>query len=263
MSFGRGLAQPTALEGPCTAWTLGDLCCPCEATATAQEIQDAITNAIADVFTWTCRRFTNCCRLETRPCPPRCACYCGHCEDCGIYQRIDLWDAFCVDRITAVNAVTVEGATVPATDYRLEPDRGTRRPRYLVLNADLPNAARPYCWPPQDLRAPNGDPNTWSITVDTGATPPPDLLRATADLACEYLKLCKDPDSCNLHDGIRTLQRRGVTMEFDQLVDGNSGVPSLDRAMLKYSCQSYDFEGAWNPNAEWSYHPVIRSAVCS
>lgn len=180
-----------------------------------------------------------------------------------MYQSIDLWDAFCVDNISQVVEVRVEGAVVPATDWRVDPDRGTRRPRHLVIQAQLPNTDREFCWPPQDLRAPNGDPDTWSVVVDTGIAPPPDLLRATADLACEYLKLCRDPDSCNLHDGIRTLQRRGVTLEFDPLVDGNSGVPSLDRAMLKYGCQSYDFEGAWDPNPVWEFTPVQRNFACS
>lgn len=258
------MPQPTAWDGPCTPWTLPDLCCDCAADATQQEIDDATAQAISDVFVATCKRFSGCCRVEVRPCAPACYCYCGYCEPCGQYVTMDLWEALCTDRVNQVVDVLVDGVSAPSSMWRLDADHWTGEGRTLVLTEPPPNAtSQVLCWPAQDRQLANGQPGTWSVIADIGADPPADVLRATADLACEYIKLCVAPDTCNLNDGVSSLTRRGTTINFADLQDGNTGVRTLDRVLAKYACETVDHTGMWNPCPDWSFIRVSRPSLCS
>lgn len=259
------LPRPSKFEAPCELWDLGALadCCPCAVDADQADIDAAVARAISDIYVSTCRRWPGCCRVEVRPCPPRCSCMCGRCDHCGEYVTADLWDAFCTDRVGQVVAVNVDGVAVPASAWRVDADSNTWRGRWLVLQSSTAwRADARLCWPDQDRQLPNGDPGTWSIVADIGGDPPADVLAAAADLACEYLKACKQPDACNLHDGIQSIVRRGVTINFADLAEGNTGLPSLDRVLLKYGCGPADNTRGVDPCPDWSWIPVARPVDC-
>lgn len=250
---------------PCTPWDLSGFvdCCPCADGASQDDIDDAAANALADMYVSTCMRWPGCCRVEVRPCAPRCACLCGYCEPCGEYVTLDLWEALCTDRVSSVVSVLVDGVAVPASSWRLDLDHRTRLGRYLVLQDASPwRTDGQLCWPEQNRTLPNGAVGTWSVVADIGADPPADVIQAAQDLACEYLKLCKDPDACNLHDGIQSLTRRDTTINFASLEEGNTGVPTLDRVLTKYACRPADNTRGLDPAPEWSFIPIARPTAC-
>lgn len=90
-------------------------------------------------------------------------------------------------------------------------------------------------WPCcQDLRLPDTEDRTWSVTWDYGVDPPPGGARSAAVLGCE-LYAAFHPESgcpCNLPKRVTTISRQGVTMAIlDPLTlfkDGLTGLPSVD-----------------------------------
>lgn len=255
-----GRPRPNDREMPCTPWTLPDPrdCCDCPTTdADAEMIELAIMWAIADVYVSTCRRFTGCCRVEVRPCIACDVCgsidSCG-CDPCGPYVTADLWAGFRTDRINRIEAIYVDGALWGPDGWRLDPDRDTGRGRYLVLQ-DLD--AYPRLWPTQRPTLPNRQVGTWSIVADIGWDPPPDVLKAASDLACEYLKQCKDPEKCSLPSSVTSIVRRGTTVNFGDR-GSSSGVPSLDRVVDKWACSIEDFERAVDVCDDTLWIPVAR-----
>ena len=270
-----GRPKPSERDLPCTPWQIPVLadCCDCvDATTDPQLIVDAQAWAIASVYETTCRRFTGCCRVEVRPCIAchRCgaSAYCD-CDPCGPYITLDLWEAFCTDRINQVVEVQVDGVAwtnptaPPDPEYwRLDPDPNTSRGRYLVLQKSALDAWGRFCWPPQDPSCPNGDPGTWSVIADVGTDPPVTVLKAAADLACEYIKWCKDPDNCNLPDRVTSIVRRGTTVNFGD-IDGSTGVPTLDMALEQWGCQIADFEYGVDVCSTNLYIPVPRAVACT
>lgn len=82
------------------------------------------------------------------------------------------------------------------------------------------------------------------IEATIGKNPPPLVLKAAADLACELLKDCRGEESC-LPDGVTSITRRGVSMNVDnsgpsetvRFDTGFTGVKTLDMAIELYGCK--------------------------
>jgi hypothetical protein len=89
--------------------------------------------------------------------------------------------------------------------------------------------------------APPGTVGTWEIIATIGAAPPKLLRRAAADLACEFVKACLGQDTC-LPDGVRSIVRRGVSMDIEQITfnETGSGIPTVDMVIGRYSCAESD-----------------------
>jgi hypothetical protein len=111
-------------------------------------------------------------------------------------------------------------------------------------------------WPTQTLCVHPGLAGTWEIMAMIGNQPPPLLVQAAADLACELLKAHKGEDNC-LPDGVKTVSRRGLTMDVQETVtfDGEkTGIATVDMAVKTYGPGRGD---AWHAFVEsrtgWSY----------
>lgn len=259
--------QTGCVKKPC-GWEMPASCCKglCEPD---DELLAELWDAAAEyAFHATCHRFPGCCPAETRPCPP---CGCRTRCRCRDYSKIDLTDAFCypICRDDDGNPrldVVVNGEIIPADQWRLESDGVT-----LATPGRLGGGG---CgsFPPQDYEAPNGAAGTWSIRATIGCPPPRLLLMGAAQFACELWKECHGQESC-LPDGVRSIVRRGISMELGGLqseqVDfetGGTGVAILDMAIAKYRCADNDAYAFFDPCHEdmpgdWTFVGVTPAAA--
>jgi hypothetical protein len=239
-------------NGPCSDWvTLEDVraCSRCsdEGTVSDEAIESAIAQASEILFHLSGRQFSGECEGEVRPCArsswypipqwwrntfsrygmnSNYSSYWGICLSnhepwrdggCGSISELKLG----VEILREVTQVKIDGAVIPATDYRVD-DYG-----YLVR---IEPAG--YGWPTcQDLRLPDTDPNTWSVQFTYGKDIPESGQRAAIDLACELALLCAGGD-CRLPERITNISRQGISMTvldpFDFLERGKVGIYSVD-----------------------------------
>jgi hypothetical protein len=87
-------------------------------------------------------------------------------------------------------------------------------------------------WPcRQDWWAPDGSPNTWSVTFTYGTPPPPEGVTVAAVYACELAKSLVGSD-CSLPARTQSITRQGITQvvfdPLDLIVDGMTGLPVVD-----------------------------------
>ena len=118
--------------------------------------------------------------------------------------------------VAAVVSVSVGGAVIDPSSYRVEGDRLYRTGGYQ--------------WPAQNLDRPDGDPGTWSVTYRRGLPVPAGVGRLTGALARELLSAC-DGGKCRLPRSVVSTTQRGVTHVFDPakiLGAGKTGIPEID-----------------------------------
>lgn len=111
--------------------------------------------------------------------------------------------------------VTIDGVTVPPSEYVLEGDR-----LYRVGKR----------WPYQDMSKPLGFPGTWSITYVKGMPPPRHVGGFVGQLAAEMYQACIG-GKCRLPRTVVSTSRSGVTHVFDptrMLAAGLTGIPQID-----------------------------------
>lgn len=232
------------IGGPCEPYiTQADLCClsptgtfpdPCltDGLPIAQSIIDnAIAAASELVWAKTGRQF-GVCEVTIRPCRKGC----GPCDDLffdfgafiygwgpigpawlpwldgGIWTNIPPCgcpdECFCSRAeqiplpypVCEIIEVQIDGDIVPATGYRVD---------------DFQNLVRtdggkwPRCQSPADL----GEENTFGVTLTYGR-PVPELVKlATAELACQFIKLCAN-QPCQLPQRVSSISRQGVTIGY-------------------------------------------------
>lgn len=118
--------------------------------------------------------------------------------------------------VQEITAVTVDGETLDPGEYQLEGD-------YLYRIGQK--------WPTQNLRAPLGQPGTWSVTYQRGYPPPAGAATVVGQLALEFYNACSGA-KCRLPKRIQTITRNGVGLQMIDPVDlfgaGLTGIDSID-----------------------------------
>ena len=236
-------------NGPCADWvTLEDVraCSRCadEETVSDEAIEAAITQASEILFHLSGRQFSGECEGEVRPCArfvwspmPEWwrdrvrsygwnDSYWGQCSSnhapwrdggCSSISELRLG----VDVVRSITQIKIDGAVIPATDYRID-DYG------WLVRVEPEGVGWPTC---QRLDLPDTDLDTWSVEFTYGKDIPESGKRAAIDLACELALLCAGGD-CRLPERITTMNRQGVSMTildpFDFLEKGKVGLYTVD-----------------------------------
>ena len=182
-------------------WTVPDpLCCECWNTADPAMKAQAVAWASTVMWARTGRQF-GLCEVTVRPCMER------RCSDgllFGAYWSGSLWTPYilngvwfncycgvgccCEPRcevrlagpVQSITEVTIGGVIVDPMTYRVD------NLQWLVREGG-------ECWPecPNMNNASGGD-GVWEVTYTRGRPVPETVLAATAILACEYVKRCKN-----------------------------------------------------------------------
>lgn len=196
-------------------------------------LQECIDTAVGILWSFTGRRF-GCCPRLIRPCPRQCdtpswspgfsfypeldggiwrniSCSCGPTCAVGGPGVVHLPGPVC-----SIESVTIDGAIIPSAGYVLEGDR-----LYSTVGE----------WPTQDLTAPAGSPNTWTVTYGQGVNPPAGAGQMVARLAKEFWDLCQT-GKCQLPPRVQSVTRRGVNVQMSDPVelfdDMRTGIPEVD-----------------------------------
>lgn len=231
-------AEWLAVQRP-LRWPLDMSCCPHKvAEAKARQLQAA---AIDLMFAQTGGRFTLC--TDTfRPCPTY-----EVCGGCGGWGWGGAWGgggwpggAWCSCAVSQMDLLSLtwgpvtsivqikvhDGVTetvVPTTDYALVGGRYLRPYRGGALG---------LLWPSQDLQVPYGSAlaPTWQVTLRHGIQPPPSVLVAAQDLACQLMAYCVGAP-CDLPANAVSVTREGVTIRLES---GLLAIPTVKIAVDTY-----------------------------
>lgn len=168
----------------------------------------------------------------------RCATDCR----CGMFTALDLSSATCMP-VAEVLGVMVNGAPWAGTFRLVTMPCDSGGPARPTLILDGPVGAPGF--PAQHLGRTLDQDGTWAIVARTGVDPLPAVLRQTEQLAYEILKAdgC-DPENSQLADGVVSMSRKGMTVNFDTK---RTGLPVLDQLIDKWKCKPNDFERGWSP----------------
>ncbi|MCM6774980.1 hypothetical protein NDR87_26405 [Nocardia sp. CDC159] len=119
--------------------------------------------------------------------------------------------------VRTVDAVTIAGGALADTEWALEGD-------YLYRTGGAQ-------WPRQNLRAPLGEPGTWSVAYQRGYPPPPGAQTHVGQLALEFFNACSG-GKCRLPKRVQTVARQGVSMQMidpnDLFGAGLTGIDTID-----------------------------------
>jgi hypothetical protein len=143
-------------------------------------------------------------------------------------------------------SVEIDGATLPATAYRV--DEG----RFLVRQD---GGVWPYC---QNMNAVLGSEDTWAVTLRTGSPVPVGGQVAAGKLACELAKAACGTKGCELPSRVQSVTRQGVSISmmldtFDDLDKGRTGIWLIDSWIASVTKPDIGFSIA-SPD----YQPVGR-----
>lgn len=258
--------------GPCTAWiSESDVaeCCDLDSGSIPAGMARAAVAATEVLFELSGRRFPGACAAKVRPCRRQCRCWgapwgqsmtwdgdawlssdCAHRCGCGATSEVML-PSYPVNTIVEVK---VDGVVIPASQYRLD------YRQVLVRLADPAQPSRRQLWPScQDLTLDDDQPGTWSIRYTWGMAPPEVGKRAAAQLACHLWRACSGAP-CALPAGVIRLQRQGVTVERQSLVEALGSQPSglelVDAFLAAYGHRGYT-AAVWSPDIEPLPRPIL------
>lgn len=222
----------------CEPWITADqLCCD-----GAQSVEDCNGDETALSFTWTdaqliqaasdllfartCYKYPGVCTQTVWPCLG-----CGGCGahpcGCGAYYAVWLQSDF---PILSVDQITIDGVVVDPATYRLEENA-------RIVKTDDEH------WPHCNNLGLTAGPTTTSgsellVTYTSGREAPAALQMAAAELVCELKKACNGDSSCTLPAHVRSVSRRGTSMEIDSvfslLDSGLTGNLIIDHALYVY-----------------------------
>ncbi|MFI0934575.1 hypothetical protein ACH4RG_22995 [Streptomyces sp. NPDC021019] len=232
--------------GPCDPWGPLELCC--DVPDGVEEAEVVRWSAVASEILWALsgRRWGPC-PVTVRPCRKKCAdsgfysfqagagtgpwipyigadgvwrnaSACGCRTDCSCTE---LCEVYLPGPVYDVVSVDVGGVVLPEASYRVD------APGNLVrLDGD--------CWPEcQDMAAPTGAEDTFTVTYRWGLPLSPGALAAAAELTCHYLKGCS-PGACGCRaaKNLTRLVRQGVEIEMPDpsvvYAEGRTGLPLAD-----------------------------------
>jgi len=239
-------------------WEADMACC------TEWETIDPSVQARASALAWSTIRNlsgqrTGNCPVKIRPCltaPCDCCngnwmspaiidgqwvnCICGN-TSCSCGQVCEIIFPGSVARIDKVD---LGGVEVPLTAFRID---NTNR---LVREDGM-------CWPAcQDMGAPEGAPNTLTITYVPGIDPGPSGAWAAGVLACEFAKACSGA-KCRLPSSVTAIARQGVsmTMQASMFENQQTGIREVDAYLLSVNpAHLLQPSLVWSPDLVTSGH---------
>lgn len=110
--------------------------------------------------------------------------------------------------VHGISEVKLNGVVLTAgVDYRVDDYR-----KLVRLGGD----PWPYC---QDLRLPDTEDNTWSVTAEFGEVVPVIGRMAVGELALEFVKYLLCDDSCQFPYGVVDISRQGVSMTIQGIAE--------------------------------------------
>ena len=209
-------------------------------------IESSILAASEVLYELSGRIFSGTCTGTVRPCGDACRCWYS---DCGCNR---LAKAFLQRDVLSVSEVNIGGEILDASAYRLEDG-------FLVR---LDGLGWPCC---QDLAAPVGDPDTFSVTVTYGSPVPAVGVEAARVLACELVKSCVPGEVCSLPARVTSISRQGVSMVMLDpmafLDNGRTGLYAVDLFLSTFNPQALRRPpSVWSPDLPRSVtFPVIEA----
>ena len=204
------------VPGICTEWFGVERLENCD-SAVAVLAQQSVDEAISWIFRMTGSQFIGTCTTTLWPWP-KCDRHGQRCG-CGNLERYDL-SLDVSGTVSEIVEVVVDGDTVPTTDYWLGSGR------WLIPMRD--GALWP--WPEQDLHA--AAPR-WSVTVEHGTAPPPEVVRAAVILAEQLLAKATGAE-CDLPDNATSISKDGMSIQLAVPTDGKTGIPLVDSIVAMY-----------------------------
>ncbi|CAL9538348.1 hypothetical protein [Streptomyces sp. enrichment culture] len=236
--------------GPCSAWPT-DLCCDVDNVA-EEDIERWTLVASQILFALSGRRIGPC-PVTVRPCRRAClesapfisfqtrtgtgpwipyigtdglwrnASVCGCQSDCSCGELCEVLLEGPVYDVTEVN---VGGQVLAPEQYRVD------APGRLVRVGG-------GCWPScQDMAAPPGEPDTFTVTYRIGLPVDEAAIAAVSELTCHLLKGCGGNGSCgcNSSRNFTRYVRQGVELEMPdpQVIysQGRTGLPLVDAWLM-------------------------------
>lgn len=238
---------------PCDPWVPLEGCCE-PPVDTPPELLAEVEESATDILWALLGRRFGICSHTVRPCRQRCrpagydafpltyswgyepwsllvGCRCRP-GNCGC---TDLCQVTLPGPVAEITEVLVDGAVVPAEEYRVD------EWRHLVRLGD-------ECWPScQDYSLDTDQPGTWSITYTRGRPVPTLARRAFSVLRCELVKLCNRDASCVLPRNMASVNRQGVTIQFkgdDATAALIEFIPEVALAVRRYNPRALQADAA-------------------
>ena len=180
---------------------------------------DYILAASNILYQRTCYRYPGLCTVQVWPCR-KCRCDCHPCRCSGVWSVLEVPTDYPIQSVTDV---LIDGVSFPPADYRLDADKWIVR---------LDGQHWPTC---NSFDLPQSGSVEIVVEAVVGREPPIELKMAAIDLACEIKKACNGDESCGLPPHVRSLNRRGITLEIDDVTalfhTGQFGIQSVDMAL--------------------------------
>lgn len=240
--------------GLCEPWINGEDvadCCGVDYTTdTAVLLEDAAEKSSEVLFEASGRIYTGICESVVRPCRVGCGCF-GYqiLEGSGYvvppvwwWNPQGWWMNDCGDRcgcdpvsrvhlagypVVSISQVKIDGAIIPASEYRLDEQR------YLTRMADADG--NPQAWPAcQRMDLPATETGTFQISYTHGEAPTLLGIEAATEFACQLYRACPGTEGeCELPAGVTKVVRQGVTVEVisslaKMIRSGATGLPLVD-----------------------------------
>jgi hypothetical protein len=129
--------------------------------------------------------------------------------------------------VTSVEAVKIDGETLPSSAYWVSDDRYLQR----TDGAAWPSTQKQYLADDED--------ETFSVSFTWGTPPPTAIRSATRRLACEMLAMALNQPT-SLSDRIRSASRQGTSFDLVSSQDllnsnGRTGIFEIDLALAAYN----------------------------
>lgn len=219
--------------GPCAPWDPVWNCNISLITGAAEVTGAAVQAASEILYQLTAQRF-GLCNVKLRPC--RKSCWGGSFPwsswwQYGTYPQPYWWNGTwynlscnaCPDNscsctaldetelpgpVHGISEVKLNGVVLTeGVDYRVDDYR-----KLVRLGGD----PWPYC---QDLRLPDTEDNTWSVTVEFGEVVPMIGRMAVGELALEFVKYLLCDDTCQFPYGVIDVSRQGISATVQNAAD--------------------------------------------
>lgn len=171
------------------------------------------------------------CITEVWPCRSMCPARCSRCPECrGV--RLDLFPL--VGRVESIEGIEVGGEPVDESEYELTSHR------YLVPF----NPGSLYPFPAQVVNLAPGSVGTWSVEAVRGEPVPENVLVGASDLACQFIKLCVTPESCDIPLNAVSVTQDGISVKLDAGLDV---IPTVKFLRQTYNSRARRKVGIYDP----------------
>jgi hypothetical protein len=236
--------SPRRAVGPCTDWTSTQDVYACYPDVTAGAcLTSAVRQASEVLYEMSGRQFPGYCQSVIRPCSNYGCWGGGPLGQQFLSEGHIVWDGWgwrgenqdpcsCGQWLQKVMLpgvaqhvveVLLNGAVLPSTSYRLDPDNA-------LIRTD--GGAWPIC---QNMAAAGDQPGTFQVTYSHGYDAPEVGAKAAVQLAHEFWLACSGL-ACQLPSGVVRVVRQGITIEraANLFKDGATGLAMVDAFLTAY-----------------------------